>query len=123
MAWGGPRLRIFPNGLFSLFLLAGTGLAFKLHRDDIRRMEEESDRPINDLTEEELLMLMKELGIKVHDPGNNYGTQIKLSTKEELEQIEKLAELLYKGFITDEEYQAKKRQILGLNELDINSKA
>ncbi|MEM2145170.1 MAG: zinc ribbon domain-containing protein [Candidatus Jordarchaeaceae archaeon] len=39
-------------------------LAYKLHRDDLSRVEKEARKPAKDLTEEELKAAMKKLGIQ-----------------------------------------------------------
>lgn len=39
-------------------------LAYKLHRDDVRRIEKEVGKPAKDLTEEELKAAMKKLDIQ-----------------------------------------------------------
>lgn len=48
----------------AMLLLFGGAAAYKLHRDDARRIETATGKSATDLTEEELLAAMKELGIQ-----------------------------------------------------------
>ena len=121
MPLGRPGLRIIPTGQFAIYHFEETGNAIKLHRDDIMKIVDEKGVPIREMSEEELLAAMEELGIEGHeitDEDKKESTAAKASKKEttmeDLELLEKLTEMLYKGFITDEEYQKKKKDILGL---------
>ena len=112
-----PRMRMIPNGMFTLFLLAGTGMAIKLRQDEIRRIEERSGRQINEMTEEELVELMKKLGIenrKLDAEELDLSRKVNKTSIADLELLEKLTQMNYSGMITDEEYRAKKKEILGL---------
>ena len=90
--------------MYGLISLAGLGLAMRIHRDELNRIEEAQGIPVSEMSEEELVKTMKDLGIQA----------VSKTTEEDLEAIDKLAELLYKGFITQKDYDAKKKQILGL---------
>lgn len=119
---GRPGLRIVPTGQYAIYHFEESGNAIKLHRDDIRKIVEEKEKPIREMSEEELLEAMKELGIEGHEITDEDKQETKAveaskkeTTMEDLELLEKLTEMLYKGFITDEEYQQKKKDILGLD--------
>jgi hypothetical protein len=117
---GRPGLRIIPTGLFAVYHFEDSGNAIKLHRDDIRKIVDEKGKPIREMSEEELLAAMEELGVQSHevtdeDKKESTAAAKKETTMEDLELLEKLTEMLYKGFITDEEYQQKKKDILGLD--------
>jgi hypothetical protein len=89
----------------------------KLHREEIKKLREHSDKPLHDMSEEELLAAMEELGIEKRqfDPQDQeVADKANKTTKEDLELLEKLTQMNYSGLITDEEYEAKKKQILGL---------
>jgi len=117
---GRPGLRIIPTGLFVMYLFEESGNAIKLHRDDIRKIVDEKGKPIREMSEEELKAAMEELGIESHevtddDKKETTAASKKETTMEDLELLEKLTEMVYKGFITDEEYEKKKKDILGLD--------
>jgi hypothetical protein len=119
---GRPGLRIVPVGQYAIYHFEETGNAIKLHRDDIRKIVEKKDKPIREMSEEELLAAMEELGIEGHEITDDdmketetAAASKKETTMDDLEMLEKLTEMLYKGFITDEEYQQKKKDILGLD--------
>ena len=121
MPLGRPGLRIIPTGQYAIYHFEESGNAIKLHRDDIHKIVEEKDMPIREMSEEELLAAMEELGIEGHEISDEdmKETETAAASKKEtsmddLEMLEKLTEMLYKGFITDEEYQQKKKDILGL---------
>jgi len=107
-------------GAYAVYHFDESGNAIKLHRDDIRKIVEATGKPIREMSEEELLAAMEELGIEGHevtdeDEKETVAAGKKETTMEDLELLEKLTEMLYKGFITDEEYQQKKKDILGLD--------
>jgi hypothetical protein len=117
---GRPGLRIVPMGMYVVYYFEESGNAIKLHRDDVRKIVETRGKPIREMSEEELLAAMEELGIEGHevtdeDEKETAAASKKETTMEDLELLEKLTEMLYKGFITDEEYQQKKKDILGLD--------
>ena len=65
---------------------------------------------MDDMTDEELEVEMKKRGIEVpEEEGEGEPDE-----GDYTEELEKLAGLRDKGIITDEEFQAKKKQILGL---------
>jgi hypothetical protein len=117
---GRPGLRIIPMGMYAVYHFEESGNAIKLHRDDIRKIVEEKGKPIREMSENELLAAMEELGVESHEVTEEDQQETTAASKiettmEDLELLEKLTEMLYKGFITDEEYQQKKKDILGLD--------
>ncbi len=115
--WG--PWRWFWPGPSTLLMLGGTAAAIKLYQNDIERIEQATHRSVNDLTEEELLAAMRRLGIKkleldAEDRATLQKNATNTTTVTDLEQLEKLAEMVSKGLITEEDYEAKKKQILGL---------
>ena len=116
-------------------LLAAGGAAYagvKLAQKDADRIEEYTGVPVEELNDEELHGAMDELGIQSMEmseedyaalgaepgaaPADAAAETAPLSTTEGsyLEELEKLAALRDQGIITDEEFQAKKGQLLGL---------
>lgn len=108
-------------------LLAAGGAAYagvKLAQKDADRIEEYTGAPVEELSDEELQGAMDELGIQSMEMdeedyaalGAEPGAAPAESSAETsyLEELEKLAALRDQGIITDEEFQAKKGQLLGL---------
>ena len=117
---GKPGLRIIPLGMFVLYVFEETGGKVKLHRDDVKRIVKSKGKPIREMNEEELLAAMEELGIEnrqmtAEDQNVTSTVEKKQTTMDDLKVLEELAPMLYKGFITDEEYEEKKKDILGLD--------
>jgi len=109
-------------------LLAAGGAAYagvKLAQKDADRIEEHTGVPPEELTDEDLQGAMGELGIESIEldeqdraalgaqPGAA-PTGPPAAETSYLEELEKLAALRDQGIITDEEFQAKKGQLLGL---------
>jgi hypothetical protein len=46
-----------------LYLIGGTNRAVKLERDDVRRLESDSQKSVDEMDEEELVEAMERLGI------------------------------------------------------------
>jgi len=62
-------------GSFILLALSGSHHKHKFHSDDLDRIEKHYNKPVEDLTEEELIDAMKKLGIKkleLTEEENNY---------------------------------------------------
>jgi len=47
-----------------LYLIAGSNRAVKLEREDVRRLESDSNKSVDEMDEEELVEAMERLGIK-----------------------------------------------------------
>lgn len=59
------RRRRLMRGAFSLLLFGGAAVAaYKLSHDDVRKVEQATGKPADELNEEELLAVMKRLGIQ-----------------------------------------------------------
>ena len=78
--------RMFIRGLFFRRFLFGTatilllgGIAYKIHNDDITRIEKAVGKPAQNLSEAELLRSMKELGIKKLEITTDENEEIKKS--------------------------------------------
>jgi len=109
-------------------LLAAGGAAYagvKLAQKDADRIEQHTGVPPEELTDEELQGAMDELGIQSMeldeqdyaalqaDPGAGPGEGPE-AERSYLDELERLAALRDQGIISDEEFEAKKQQILGL---------
>ena len=47
-----------------LYLIGGSNRAVKLEREDVRRLESDAQKPVDEMDEEELVETMERLGIK-----------------------------------------------------------
>ena len=99
--------------------------AYKMSKRDADRIQEHTGTDPEELTDEELEQAMDELGIdkqQVTDEDREQGTAAAPPPPPEtgegspsyLDELQKLAELHEAGVLTDEEFDAKKQQILGL---------
>jgi predicted mannosyl-3-phosphoglycerate phosphatase (HAD superfamily) len=122
------RRRIMVGG-FVLLAAGGTYAAVKLSQQDAQQIEQHTGIPPDELEDADLEEAMKELNIQSEPLTAE--DQAALGQSEEsaaapaaapgssgqasyLEELEKLGELRDKGLITDEEFEAKKKQLLGL---------
>jgi len=130
------RRRVMVGGMV-LLAVAGTAAAIKLSQKDAQRIEEHTGTSVEELSDEELTKSMNELGIQSAEltaedkatlanqppleddepqptaqaaaPSASTGTD-----PDYLAELKQLAELNQQGIITDEEFEAKKKQLLGL---------
>jgi len=108
--------------------LVGFG-AYKMSTRDADRVEEHTGIPPEELEDEDLEQAMDELGIEkqtITDADQEVGAEGAGSAEasapaapaasggDDLDQLQKLADLHAQGILTDEEFEAKKAQILGL---------
>jgi hypothetical protein len=111
------RRRILLGGA----LLVGTGaVAYKLGKNDTQKIEEHTGRSVEEMSDEELEAAANELNLRkepLTDEDQQYIDDQGPDEEEEpsyLDELEKLAKLKDEGVITDEEFTAKKKQLLGL---------
>lgn len=114
-----------------MVLLAVGGAAYgavKLTQKDAERIEEHTGASVEELTEEELVAAMEDLGIQsielteddqaiiAREPEATSSAAAPASSEEEsyLDELERLAGLRDKGIISEEDFEAKKKQLLGL---------
>jgi hypothetical protein len=97
--------------------------AYKMSKRDADRVKQHTGTDPEELSDEELSQAMDDLGIEQQqvtsaDREQGSGGASAAPTGESsggyLEELERLADLKDKGIITDEEFEAKKRQLLGL---------
>lgn len=132
------RRRILVGG--AALLLVG-GAAYKLGQSSVKQIEEHTGKPAEDLTQQELEQAMDDLGIEEQEiteadkaaieaeaidepvatappaPSPQPAAPAQPATPAEpdyIQELERLAGLRDKGIITDEDFEAKKRQLLGL---------
>lgn len=132
------RRRILLTGGLVAIAVAGTANAIKLSQKDAQRIEAHTGKKPEDLSEEQLEAAIDELDIETHELTDADAAAIEAADAEPdapaapaaslapappspapaqsdyIEELKKLAELKDMGIITDEEFEAKKRQLLGL---------
>ena len=141
------RRRMIVGGMVVLAVGGAAYGAVKLSQKDAQRIEEHAGASVEELTEEELIAAMKDLGIQsieltdedraalateggqaqVGGATVSYGGQPQAApapaqaapaapdaAPSYLEELEKLAALRDQGILTEEEFAAKKAQLLGL---------
>lgn len=120
------RRRTVMLGGFLLLAAGGTYAAVKLSQQDAQRIEQHTGIPADQLEEQDLEQAMQELNIQSQPLTEEDQAALGQSTQESataessggelsyLEELEKLGELRDKGIITDEEFEAKKKELLGL---------
>ncbi len=113
-------------GGFVLLAAAGTAAAIKLSKQDAQKIEEHTGLPPDQLEDEDLNQAMTELNIQsqplteedqaalAQDSSETVSAAAGGAESSYLEELEKLGELRDKGLITDEEFEAKKKELLGL---------
>lgn len=102
-------------------MVVGVGaLAYKLSKTDTQKVEEYTGRPVEEMSDAELQAAVDELNLRkepLDDSDQAYLDEQGYEQEAEmdyLEELERLGELKEKGLITDEEFEAKKQEILGL---------
>lgn len=119
-------------GGFMLLAAGGTYAAVKLSQKDAQRIEQHTGIPPDQLEEADLEQAMQELNIQsqpltpedqaainqapepTSTPSSSPSAAPSTGEPSYLQELEKLAELHDKGIITDEEFAAKKKSLLGL---------
>ncbi len=102
-------------------LLVGGLLAFgayKMSKKDAQRVEEHTGTNPEEMTDQELEKAMAELNIEkqYRDDSDQEVAQEGAGTEEPsyIDELERLAKLRDQGILTDDEFAAKKKQLLGL---------
>jgi len=122
------RRRIMVGGMVLLAVGGAAYGAVKLTQNDAQRIEEHTGASVEELSEEELIAAMEDLGIQsIELPGDDQAVISRepevtssaaapASSEEEsyLDELERLAALRDQGIITEEDFDAKKKQLLGL---------
>ena len=126
------------GGMVLLAVGGAAAGAVKLTQKDTKRIEEHAGASVEELSEEELVVAMQELGIQSIELDENDQAIIAKETGQEatappstaptgereatavtpepsyLAELERLAGLRDQGIISDEDFEAKKQQLLGL---------
>lgn len=95
--------------------------AYKMSTRDADRIEQHTGIPPEEMTDAELKQAMTELGIEQQQrdasdvEAGDTATAATGETGSYVDELERLAQLKDEGVITEDEFEAKKRQILGLD--------
>ena len=122
------RRRMIIGGM--VVLGVGYG-AYKLTQTQVQQVEQKTGKKAEDLSEEELEGAMDELGIQAQEPTDEEVAMLEAADESEkkpatqaastektdesyLDELERLASFRDQGIITQEEFDAKKKALLGL---------
>ena len=89
--------------------------AYALSKHDTERVEEHTGKSAEELSDEELEKAMDDLNIEGDEMTDEQWAEVEAGDPEEddyIKELERLAELKDKGILTEEEFQAQKKQIL-----------
>jgi len=122
------RRRMMIGGMV-VIAAAGTAAAVKLSKQDAQRIEEHTGLPPEQLEDQDLQEAMQDLNIQSQPltaedqaalggapPAGAPAKQAPATAPQQsyLQELERLADLRDRGILTDEEFAAKKKQLLGL---------
>jgi NACalpha-BTF3-like transcription factor len=116
-----------------LLVAGGTAAAVKMSKKDADRIEQSTGVPPEEMTEEELTQAMRDLGIQSIELTEEDQAHIQKESGDAaasepqsrppaasgpddayLDELEKLADLRDRGIITEEDFEAKKKKLLGI---------
>jgi hypothetical protein len=104
-------------------VVGGGALAYKLTHKQAKQIEQASGVPVEEMSDEEIQSAMDQLGMQGEPLTAEEQAQSTEQTPADaastaepayIEQLQQLAALRDQGILTDEEFEAKKKQILGL---------
>ncbi|MCO5182749.1 MAG: SHOCT domain-containing protein [Anaerolineae bacterium] len=89
--------------------------AYKLSKHDVERVEQHTGKSAEELSDEELEQAMSDLNISADEMTDEEYAQVEQADEQDyIEELQRLAELHDQGILTDEEFAAKKAQLLDL---------
>ena len=90
--------------------------AYKLSKRDVQRVEEHTGQKAEELTDEQLEQAMDQLGIEKEPMSDEEWAAVEKADAEPdyMDELERLADLHKQGILTDDEFAAKKKLLLGL---------
>lgn len=122
------RRRIVVGGAVLVAAGAAAYGAYKLSTKDVERIEEYTGAPVEELEDDELQGAMNDLGIQSQELDDQDKAALSQDSDQAaaqpaapapaqenyVEELEQLADLRDRGIITEDEFNAKKKDILGL---------
>lgn len=114
------RRVILVGGMVAL----GAAAVHKYSKRDVERIEQHTGKSAEELTDEELAQASQDLGIQQQEMTEDEWNEVESADggfdeeyedeSDYIEELERLASLRDKGIITDDEFEAKKKELLGL---------
>ena len=86
----------------------------KMSKKDVERVEEHTGKSAEELSDEELDQAMSDLNIEAEELTDEEWEQAEKAEDDYIAELERLSKLHDEGVITDEEFETKKAQLLGL---------
>ena len=86
----------------------------KMSKKDVERVEEHTGKSAEELSDEELDQAMSDLNIESEELTDEEWEQAEKAEDDYIAELERLSKLHDEGVITDEEFESKKAQLLGL---------
>ena len=121
------RRRTMVVGGMMVLAASGTAAAIKLSQQDAQRIQQHTGLPPDQLEDQDLNQAMQELNIQPQpltaeeqaalnqqNPPAAASTSTGANQPDYLVELEKLSELRNQGILTEDEFTAKKKQLLGL---------
>lgn len=89
---------------------------YKMSQKNVQRVENHTGKNADELTDEQLEQAMEQLGIEPEMMTDEEWARVEKADSQPnyLDELERLAELHKQGILTDEEFSAKKSQLLDL---------
>jgi hypothetical protein len=89
---------------------------YKMSQRDVQRVEEHTGQQADELTDEQLEQAMDKLGIEKQTMTDDEWAAVEEADEQDdyIAELERLGALHKQGILTDEEFTAKKKQLLGL---------
>ena len=101
--------------LGSMLALGGTAaVAYKIGQNSVKQVEQHTGKSFDNLSEEELASAIDNLDIDLPADDQDEADETYVEEPDYIDELERLAGLKEKGIITEEEFQAKKKELLGL---------
>jgi hypothetical protein len=102
-----------------MLALGGTAaVAYKIGQNSVKHVEQHTGKSFDSLSEEELASAIDELDIDLpvedQDQADDTANEEYVDEPDYIDELERLASLKEKDIITEEEFEAKKKQLLGL---------
>ena len=122
------RRRIVVGGAILVAAGAAAYGAYKLSQKDVERIEEYTGAPVEELEDDELQGAMNDLGIQSQELSDQDKAALSQDSAQAaaqpaaqapaqdnyIDELERLADLRDRGIITEDEFNAKKKDLLGM---------
>jgi hypothetical protein len=94
-------------------------VAYKIGKNNAQKVEQHTGKSFDDLSEEELAAAMDDLNIELPEEeegqaGDQYEDEAYADEPDYIDELERLADLKEKGIISEDEFETKKKKLLGL---------